>query len=128
MVRVSTDRRVTRIAGICLALPGTAQRASGDHLSFHVGKRVFAYALNNHHGDGIVGLCCKVALGGNTDLVTTYPKRYYLPAYIGPRGWVGLRLDRATIDWDEATGLVHDSYRLVAPRHLAKRVVSPATP
>jgi hypothetical protein len=47
------------------------------------------------------------------------PNRFYLPAYIGPRGWAGLRLDVGAIDWDEVGELVADSYRLVAPKRLA---------
>ena len=47
------------------------------------------------------------------------PERFYLPAYIGPKGWVALRLDRGEVDWEEVGRLVVDSYRLVAPKRLA---------
>jgi hypothetical protein len=66
-----------------------------------------------------VSVCCKVALGENADLAASDSARFYLPAYIGPRGWVGLRLDVGRIDWNEVAELVAGSYWLVAPKRLA---------
>ena len=96
----------------------------GDHAGFHVRKKIFAYYLQDHHGDGIVSVCCKVMPGDNTALAAASPERFYLPAYIGPRGWVALRLDVGEIDWDEVTELVKDSYRRVAPKRLAAQVLT----
>src|SRR3954468_5840172 len=110
---------LARLTGICLALPDAACQRTGNHASFFVRKKTFTYYLENHHGDGIVAVCCKTALGEHTDLIASDPKRFYLPAYIGPRGWVGLRLDVGDVDWDEVAALVGASYRLVAPKRLA---------
>ena len=103
-----------------MKLPEVERKLSGDHADFRVRGRVFAYFLNDHHGDGIVSVCCKSELGENTDRVLREPNRYYLPAYIGPRGWFGFRLDLPHIDWGEVTAIVESSYRLVAPRKLVK--------
>ena len=108
------DARLTQLSQICLALPEVSRRDKGDHAAFLVKKRIFAYFLNNHHGDGIVAVVCKVAPGDNAALVAAQPARFYMPAYIGPRGWVGLRLDPDEIDWDEVAELVGESYRRVA--------------
>jgi hypothetical protein len=116
------DRRLVRLTRICLALPEAARRLAGTHASFLVRKKTFAYFLDNHHGDGIVALCCKVALGENADLVALDPARFYLPAYIGVRGWVALRLDVGRVDWEEVATLVRESYRLVAPKRLAREI------
>jgi len=113
------DPRLVRLTEICLDLPEATRQDSGSHASFLVRKKTFAYFLDNHHGDGIVAVCCKVALGENADLAAADPARFYLPAYIGPRGWVGLRLDGSAIDWSEVTELVAGSYRLAAPKRLA---------
>jgi phosphoribosylglycinamide formyltransferase-1 len=113
------DPRLARLTEICLALPEASRLDQGQHASFLVRKKTFAYFLDNHHGDGIVSVCCKVPLGENADLAASDPARFYLPAYIGPRGWVGLRLDVGKIDWSEVAGLVAGSYRLVAPKRLA---------
>jgi phosphoribosylglycinamide formyltransferase-1 len=109
-----------RLAKTCLALPEASRCDRGSHSTFFVQKRVFAYFLNNHHGDGIVSIACKALPGDNGLLVATQPERFYLPAYIGPRGWVALRLDRGKIDWDEVRELVTGSYRMVAPKRLLK--------
>jgi hypothetical protein len=109
-------RPLNKLSKICLALPEAVQEEAGTHASFLVRKRVFAYFLNSHHNDGIVSVACKVLAGENTALVTSQPERFYLPAYIGPRGWVALRLDRPPIDWGEVAELINGSYLLIAPK------------
>jgi predicted DNA-binding protein (MmcQ/YjbR family) len=113
---------LARLTKICLSLPEASRRDSGDHAAFVVRKRIFAYFLNNHHQDGIVSVACKALPGDNQQLVRTQPERFYLPAYIGPRGWVALRLDTGDLDWDEAAELVTGSYRLTAPKSLVAKI------
>ena len=111
----------SRLSTVCLALPEATRRDCGstsEHSTFEVRKKVFAYFLNDHHGDGIVSVACKALPGDNTALAAAQPDRFYLPAYIGPRGWVALRLDRGAVDWDEVAELVKCSYRLAAPKTL----------
>ena len=108
--------------GCAVTLVAERSADEGSHASFLVRKKTFAYYLDNHHGDGIVAACFKVALGGNADLVASDPARFYLPAYIGPRGWVALRLDVGDIDWEEVAGLAADSFRLAAPKKLAAQI------
>jgi predicted DNA-binding protein (MmcQ/YjbR family) len=112
------DRRLVRLTKICIALPEASRELTGDHASFRVRKKTFGYFLNNHHGDGIVAVCFKMAPGDNAKLVALDSSRFYLPAYIGPRGWIGLRLDAGKIDWEEVADFVGDSYGLVAPKRL----------
>jgi len=114
------DRRLARLTNLCLSLPEAERTIFGRHARFIVRKKTFVYYLDDHHGDGIVAACFKVAPGANADFARAEPERYYLPAYIGPRGWVALRLDVGTIDWDEVSGLVADSYRRNAPKRLAE--------
>jgi predicted DNA-binding protein (MmcQ/YjbR family) len=111
-------RLLRRLSNICLSLPEAVRRDLNDHADFRVRGKVFAYFLNNHHGDGIISVCCKSELGENVDRASREPKRFYLPAYIGPRGWFGLRLDGEAVDWSEVENLVELSYRLVAPKTL----------
>jgi phosphoribosylglycinamide formyltransferase-1 len=124
----SADPRLTRLSQLCLALPETVRTDRGNHADFRVRKKVFAYFLDNHHGDGIVSVCCKSALGENVDRASREPGRFYLPAYIGVRGWFGLRLDRGAIDWTEVGNILELSYCLAAPRTLARRVEQRQTP
>jgi len=87
-----------------------------------VGKKTFAWFLDDHHGDGIVSVSCKVLPGDNAALASAQPERFYLPAYMAHNGWVALRLDVGEIDWDEVAELVACSYQLVAPKRLAALV------
>jgi hypothetical protein len=119
------DRRLTRVSKICLALPEATRQDLGSHASFLIRKRTFAYFLNDHHGDGIVSIACKVLAGDNSALAAAQPGRFYLPAYIGPRGWVALRLDIGEPDWQEGGELITGSYRLIAPRRLALSIKLP---
>ena len=114
------DYRLERISEICATLPGTSREEKGDHAAFRVSKKFFAYFLNDHHGDGIVSIACRALPGDNTALTAAQPKRFYLPAYLGPRGWVALRLDTGEIDWEEVAELIAGSYRLIAPKRLTK--------
>src|ERR1700730_15846563 len=95
--KTAEDPRLTRLTAICLALPEAERSLRGDHADFRVRGRVFVYYLDNHHGDGIVSVCCKSELGEHIDRAHRDPDRFYLPAYIGARGWFGLRLDRGAI-------------------------------
>ncbi|HEY1896143.1 MAG TPA: MmcQ/YjbR family DNA-binding protein [Terracidiphilus sp.] len=116
------DPRLTRLSQLALALPEASRQVFGTHAQFLVRKKTFAYFLDNHHGDGIVAVTCKVLPGDNKALAEAQPRRFYLPAYIASRGWVALRLDRGKIDWDEVKDLLWGSYALVAPRRLAEQV------
>ena len=116
------DRRLARLTRICLALPEATRQIQGSHAAFLIRKKTFAYFLNDHHGDGIVAVTGKVLRGDNTRLAAADPSRFYLPAYIGSRGWVALRLDVGGIDWNEVRELVSGSYQLIAPKRLAALV------
>ena len=117
---MADDPKLERLSKICLALPEASREVMGDHAAFRVRKKVFVYFLNDHHGDGIVSVACKVLPGDNNALAKSNSSRFYLPAYIGPRGWVALRLDAGKIDWSEVAELVTTSYRLVAPKTLTR--------
>ena len=114
--------RLDALTRICLALPETRREDKGSHAAFLVGKRTFAYYLNNHHGDNLISVCCKVLPGENRFLVESGPGRFYLPAYIGSRGWIALRMDLATLDWTEVKELIHASYLQIAPKKLGSLV------
>jgi phosphoribosylglycinamide formyltransferase-1 len=115
------DKRA-RVTAICAALPEAESAEQGDHTIYRVRGKVFAYFLDDHHGDGIVAVCVKSQLGENVDRARLDPERFYLPAYIGPRGWFGMRLDRGRAAWREVAEIVERSYRLTAPKTLLKRL------
>jgi len=118
---VAASRRV-RIVAFVESLPEATASASGKHLSLEVRGKRFGYYLEDHHSDGRVALNCRAEPGGNQTLVDFAPERFHIPAYLGPRGWVGLWLDLRAIDWDEVESLIVDAYRLTAPKRLVAQL------
>ena len=122
MAKHPADPRLTRLTDIALALPETTRRIYGSHAQFLVRKKTFAYFLDNHHGDGIVAVTCKVLSGDNKALAEAQPGRFYLPAYIASKGWIALRLDVGKVDWAEVAELLLGSYALIAPKRLGAQM------
>jgi hypothetical protein len=126
-VAVDARRRkhtLERIREICLALPETSERLSHGAPTFFVrGKRAFVMVLTDHHGDGRFAIWCAAPDGLQSMLVEADPERFFVPPYVGHRGWLGVRLDRV-LDWAELTGIVEDAFAEVAPRTLVERAVA----
>src|SRR5256714_15246704 len=88
------ERTLTRIRSICLALPETSERLSHRAPAFFVrGKRAFVMVLTNHHGDGRFAIWCAAPAGMQRSLVEADPERFFVPPYVGHRGWLRLRPD-----------------------------------
>jgi hypothetical protein len=112
------DRVLERIRGLCLALPETSERLSHGSPTFFVrGKRAFLTVLTNHHGDGRFAIWCAAPEGVQQLLTEADPEKFFVPPYVGHRGWLGVRLDRG-LDWNELAGLAEDAYAEVAPAKL----------
>ena len=114
--------KLDRVSEICAALPEATREISEPHATFKVRRRTFAYYLHDHHGDGIEGVVFKAPGGASEGLIAADPERFYRPAYIGHRGWVGLRLDTGPVDWTEVSDFLTDSYLAVAPKRLAAQL------
>jgi hypothetical protein len=107
-----------RLRAICLALPEATERLShGEPTWFVRDKKVFATFDNHHHNSEILGFWCPAPAGAQEVMVAAAPDRFFVPPYVGHRGWLGVRLD-VPVDWDEVAFLVLEAYRLVAPRKL----------
>lgn len=120
--RVRHGGWLERVRSLCLALPETSERPSHGHPAFFVrDRRCFVMFLDDHHGDGRLAIWCAAPLGAQDELVETAPERWFVPPYVGHRGWVGLRLDRGPGD-DEVAAAVEDAYLAVAPVRLADEV------
>src|SRR5213595_1222852 len=107
-----------RLRELCLALPETSERPSHGAPSFFVrAKRCFVMVLTNHHGDGRFAIWCAAPDGLQRTLVDADPERFFVPPYVGHRGWLGVRLDRG-LDWDELAGIAEDAWAEIAPPKL----------
>jgi len=107
-----------RLRQICRELPETCEKIAWGTPTFRVKDRMFAMYVDNHHGDGRVALWCKAPPGVQEILVGAAPKRFFVPPYVGHKGWIGLRLD-VDVDWDEVAAHLEESYRMTAPKRLA---------
>jgi hypothetical protein len=111
----STARALERVRKLCLALPDVVERPShGAPTFFYRAKKAFLMFHDDHHGDGRLAIWCHAPAGIQSLLVTEEPERFFVPAYVGHRGWIGMRLD-VDVDWDEVAGVVFDAYKMVAP-------------
>jgi hypothetical protein len=119
------DRTLGFIRKICLALPETSERLSHGAPTFFVRKKTFVMVLNDHHADGRFAIWCAAGEGMQAMLVEADPERFFVPPYVGHRGWLGFRLDRE-LDRDELAGLLEDAYVEVAPPKLVAQL-TPST-
>ena len=115
------EHALAAVRAACLALPRVTERPSHGQPAFFVGRRCFAMVTVDHHGDGRLALWCAAPEGVQAEVVELEPDRFFVPPYVGHRGWIGVRLD-IEVDWDEVAGVVEDAYRTVAPRRLVDQL------
>jgi len=115
---------LARLRKICLALPETEEREAWGDPTFRVRNKIFAM---HKIGDGRPSLWCKSERFERDALVEAMPATFYVPPYVGPKGWIGVRLDAKGLDWERVTAIVVQSYRAIAPKRLAA-ALGPAAP
>ncbi len=114
-VRPSDPDLTERVRRVCSALPEVEERLSHGECTWFVrGKKVFVQ-MSDHHHDDRLGMWCAAPPGVMTELVEQEPERFFRPPYVGARGWLGVYLDVADLDWGEIEAIVRDAYRVVAP-------------
>ena len=114
---------------LCLAFPETEEFSSHGSPNFRVrGGKTFATYSVNHHGDGRIALWLNAPEGMQDAYVGAEPKQFFVPPYVGPRGWLGVRLDMG-IAWKRVAEVVRSGYVRVAPPRLAQALqATPSTP
>ena len=107
----------SRLRATCLAMPECVETVFGGHTTptFRVRDKIFVMQTED---EGRPGMWCKAPPGAQSVLVGSDPDRFFVPPYVGPKGWIGMRLD-GRVDWDLVRDLVTDSYRMIAPKRLA---------
>ena len=108
---------------LCLALPETTERISHRGPTWFVrGKKTFVSYADHHHNDRLAFVRAAPP-GAQQAMVAADPDRFFVPPYVGGRGWLGVYLDLdEPVDWDEVTELVEDAYRTVAPKKLVEQL------
>jgi hypothetical protein len=107
-----------RLRALCTALPEVTERPSHGEPTWFVRDRKTFVTYADHHHDERVGCWMAAPAGSQVALVGSDPDRFFVPPYVGHRGWLGVRLDVADVDWDELAELVVEAYRTVAPKRL----------
>jgi hypothetical protein len=106
---------IDRIRQLCLGWPEVTERLShGEPTWFHRDKRSFATTADHHHDDR-VALWLAAPPGARDSLVEGDPGRYFVPPYVGHRGWIGVYLD-VEVDWGSLEELIGNAYHSIADR------------
>jgi len=121
----ATDaQRVERLRALCLALPEANERVSHGEPTWFAGKgKVFAMLDNYHHGAEHLAVWLPQPLGVQETLIAAEPERFFRPPYVGPSGWVGMRLD-GDPDWTLVAKLLREAYVHVATRKLLAQLTA----
>jgi predicted DNA-binding protein (MmcQ/YjbR family) len=106
---------------VCLWLPESQEFLSHGAPNFRVRGKTFATYAVNHHRDGRVALWLNAAPGSQELHVRAEPRHFFVPPYVGPRGWLGVMLDRG-IAWQRVAALVREAYEKAAPAELHPRI------
>jgi hypothetical protein len=116
------DRELARVRKVCAALPEVEERPShGSPAWFVRGKKTLAMFVDDHHGDGILGIWCAAPPGVQEQMIDEDPAVFFRPPYVGHRGWIGVRLSRTVTD-AELRSILADAFRVVAPKTLVARL------
>jgi hypothetical protein len=106
-----------RLREICLALPEAEERETWELPTFRVRDKIYAMYVEDE--EDRPGIWCKAPAGNQTHLVEADPDRFFVPPYVGHKGWIGMHLDRR-VTWREVAVIVERSYRMTAPKKLLK--------
>jgi predicted DNA-binding protein (MmcQ/YjbR family) len=109
------NRNLGRLRKLCLSLPEAHEQETWGEATFRVRKKIFAMA-------SVQGARCLVSMKvGREDhqALLAQGDPYFLPSYVGSKGWIGIDLGSVQVDWDEVRELVTESYRLIAPKRLS---------
>lgn len=102
---------------LCLSLPETTEVISHGAPNYKVRGKSFAIFALNHHGDRRIALWLSGLPGAQDELCTHQPQHYFVPPYVGPRGWVGVQLNTG-LSWQVIYSRVCEAYSNVAPKAL----------
>jgi hypothetical protein len=116
------DPFLARVREVCLSLPEAAEKISHGHPNFFTRKvfAVYGGMVKGDHASDAFSQALLVLPDPDERLALVEDPRFFVPAYYGPSGWVGLDFRAAAPDWDEVAELVDASYRNTAPARLVR--------
>jgi hypothetical protein len=111
------EKQLARLRAACLALPEATEKIAWGAPTFRVKDKLFAMFADDHHGDGRLAAWCHAPKGAQPVLVGSEPGLFFVPPYVGPRGWIGVHL--GAIGDARLAEVLRDAYLMVAPKKLA---------
>lgn len=117
------DPLLARVRTIALEFPETDEKVSHGRPAFFT-QKVFCYFGGSTRIDGewvAHDAAIMVRPDPDDDPALRQDPRFWVPAYLGPSGWLGIDLDDDT-DWKEIAELLDASYRMTAPRRLVREL------
>lgn len=112
---MTTKSPLERLRTIIRSWPETQEKISHGSPTWWGGRKTFASYHDDHHGDGRLAVWVKSSFLEQEALVEANPEIFFVPPYVGPSGWLGVRLDRGA-DWSLIEQILEQGYRLVAPK------------
>src|SRR5215813_6062388 len=92
------DEHLHRVRQMCMALPQTTEKLSHGAPTFFADMRVYAMFVDNHHNDQHLAVWIPVPPGSQATLIKTEPQKFFMPPYVGCKGWVGVELSAVSDD------------------------------
>jgi hypothetical protein len=124
-IRTAESRRIIeRLRKICLALPEATEKEAWAEPTWRVKGKMFAQMDDHHHGGEHCSVWLPSTLEVQESLVAADPKRFFRPAYVGHKGWIGVVLDTKP-DWAVVEELVREAYLRIAPPKIAALLDAP---
>ena len=106
-----------KVRAYCLSYPETSEKEAWGGPTFRVKDKMFVMYMDDHHGDGRLALWCNADAEARDTLVKADPRRFFVPPYMGPRGWLGVHLDKR-LAWKRVTEIIDGAYRRTAPKRV----------
>lgn len=124
----NAHQALEQLRTICSAYPEVTERLSHHTPTFFIrDKKVLCHLWENHHqvgsdaGPPTIAIWCAAPPGVQAEVTEREPDRFFVPPYVGHRGWIGVRLDQ-DVSWSEVDAILQDAYRLVAPKKLVRQL------
>lgn len=109
-----------RVRQLVAKLPDTLEKEAWEAPTFRVDGRIFAMYSDNHHNDGRIALWLAAPAGAQAAFISADPERFFKPPYVGPSGWIGIRLEYRP-PWGLIADLLEEAHRTIAEKAAGKK-------
>ena len=103
--------RKESVRRLALGLPEAVEQETWGTPTFRVRRKIFVMLSEGQREAWV-----KSTHDEQQALTSMDPETFFVPPYVGPSGWIGIRI--ATVDRDEMRELITEAWRLTAPKRL----------